>query len=51
MVTRSGANQYRGTANYQYWTNKINELNPSQRLTFTPPGKESMKRDVRTTWR
>ena len=39
MVTRSGANQYRGTANYQYWTNKINELNPSQRLTFTPAGK------------
>ena len=40
MVTRSGANQFRGTANYQYWTNKINELNPSQRLTFTPSGKE-----------
>ncbi len=40
MVTRSGANQYRGTANYQYWTNKINELNPSQRLTFTPAGKD-----------
>ena len=38
MVTRSGANQYRGTGNYQYWTNKINELNPSQRLTFTPSG-------------
>jgi hypothetical protein len=40
MVTRSGANQYRGTANYQYWTNKLNELNPSQKLTFTPKGKE-----------
>jgi hypothetical protein len=39
MVTRSGANQYRGTANYQYWSNKFNELNPSQRLTFTPTGK------------
>ena len=40
MMTRGGANQYRGTANYQYWTNKFNELNPSQRLTFTPSGKE-----------
>ena len=39
MMTRAGANQYRGTANYQYWTNKFNELNPSQRLTFTPSGK------------
>ena len=40
MVTRSGANQYRGTGNYQYWTNKFNELNPSQKLTFTPKGRE-----------
>jgi hypothetical protein len=40
MVTRSGANQYRGTANYQYWSNKFNELNPSQKLTFTPSGRE-----------
>ena len=39
MVTRSGANQYRGTGNYQYWTNKLNALNPSQKLTFTPAGK------------
>jgi Carboxypeptidase regulatory-like domain len=40
MVTRSGANQYRGTGNYQYWTNRFNELNPSQKLTFTPKGRE-----------
>src|SRR6185295_2292164 len=39
MMTRAGANQYRGTANYQYWTNKFNELNPSQRLTFSAKGK------------
>ena len=39
MMTRAGANQFRGTANYQYWSNKFNELNPSQRLTFTPSGK------------
>ena len=40
MMTRAGANQFRGTANYQYWSNQFNELNPSQRLTFTPSGKE-----------
>jgi hypothetical protein len=40
MVTRSGSNRLRGTANYQYWTNQINRLNPSQKLTFTPAGKE-----------
>ncbi|MEP6917921.1 MAG: carboxypeptidase-like regulatory domain-containing protein, partial [Acidobacteriota bacterium] len=39
MMTRSGANQYRGTSNYQYWSNKFNELNPSQKLTFSPAGK------------
>src|SRR4051812_17384254 len=39
MVTRAGANQFRGTGNYQYWTNQLNALNPSQRLTFTPAGK------------
>ncbi len=39
MMTRAGANQFRGTANYQYWSNQFNELNPSQKLTFTPTGK------------
>src|SRR5437667_9457624 len=39
MMTRAGANQYHGTANYQYWTNRFNELNPSQRLTFTAKSK------------
>ena len=39
MTTKAGANQYRGTGSYQYWTNKFNELNPSQKLTFTPEGK------------
>ena len=42
MVTRSGANDFRGTGNYQYWTNKLNELNPSQKLTFTPTGREQL---------
>jgi hypothetical protein len=36
MMTRAGTNAYRGTTNYQYWTNKINELNPSQKLTLKP---------------
>ena len=39
MTTRAGANAFRGTGNYQYWTNKINNLNPSQKATFTPSGK------------
>ena len=39
MTTKAGANQYRGTGNYQYWTNKFNNLNPSQKATFTPSGK------------
>jgi hypothetical protein len=39
MMTRAGANQYHGSVNYQYWTNKFNELNPSQRLTLSAKGK------------
>ena len=39
MTTKAGANQYRGTGSYQYWTNKINNLNPSQKATFTDSGK------------
>ena len=35
MMTRAGTNTLRGTANYQYWTNKINSLNPQQKLTFS----------------
>jgi hypothetical protein len=35
MMTRAGSNALRGTANYQYWTNKINSLNPQQKLAFT----------------
>jgi hypothetical protein len=34
MMTRAGSNSLRGTANYQYWTNKINSLNPQQKLAF-----------------
>ena len=52
MMTRGGANTYRGTGNYQYWTNKFNNLNPSQKATFTPSGKAlyDKGRDHNTAW-
>jgi len=34
MMTRAGTNKNRGTANYQYWTNKFNSLTEQQKLTF-----------------
>ena len=34
MMTRAGSNSLRGTLNQQYWTNKINSLNPQQKLAF-----------------
>jgi hypothetical protein len=40
MLTKAGTNQYRGTGNYQYWTNRLNALNPSQRATFSDTAKE-----------
>ena len=40
MVTRSGANQYRGTGNYQFWTNRLNALNPNQRATFSDAARD-----------
>jgi hypothetical protein len=39
MSTKGGSNALRGTSNYQYWTNKINELNPNQRATFSTKAK------------
>ena len=40
MLTKSGTSQYRGTANYQFWTNRFNALNPSQRATFSDTAKD-----------
>jgi hypothetical protein len=40
MNTKAGTNVLHGTGNYQYWSNKFNELNPSQKLTFTPSGRD-----------
>src|SRR6476620_8445641 len=52
MMTKAGANTYRGTGNYSYWSNKLNAENPSQKLTFTPAGKKAYEggRDHNTAW-
>jgi len=34
MMTRAGTNKQRGTANYQYWSNRFNALTVQQELTF-----------------
>ena len=40
MMTRAGTNTTRGTANYQYWTNRLNSLTVQQKLTFDDRAKE-----------
>jgi hypothetical protein len=52
MMTKAGANQYRGTGNYTYWTNKFSLLNPNQKATFSPSGKAAYDkgRDHNTAW-
>src|SRR4051812_1396971 len=44
MMTRAGANQPRGTANYQYWTNKLNSLTEQQKLTFDERAKSEFEK-------
>ena len=34
LMTRAGSNLTRGTFNYQYWTMRLNSLNPQQKLGF-----------------
>jgi len=34
MMTKAGTSAMRGTANYQYWTNRLNALNVQQKTTF-----------------
>ena len=34
MMTRAGTNTHRGTANWQYWSNKINQANTFQKAVF-----------------
>jgi hypothetical protein len=52
MMTKGGANQYRGTGNYTYWTNRFVELNPNQKATFSPTAKAlyDKGRDHNTAW-
>src|SRR5688572_24034069 len=40
MLTKAGTSQYRGTGNYQFWSNRFNALNPNQRATFSERAKE-----------
>ena len=52
MLTKAGSNQYRGTGNYQYWTNRLNALNPSQQATFSDTAKDlyDTGRSHNTAW-
>jgi len=43
MMTRAGTNKQRGTANYQFWTNKINALTAQQKLTFDDRAKNEFE--------
>ena len=44
MMTRAGTNGYRGTANYQYWTNKLNALTAQQKTTFDDRAKSEFEK-------
>ncbi len=44
MMTRAGANQPRGTVNYQYWTNKLNALTEQQKTTFDDRAKSEFEK-------
>jgi hypothetical protein len=44
MMTRAGTNRHRGTANYQYWSNKLNSLTEQQKLTFDDRAKSEFEK-------
>ncbi|HEU4890455.1 MAG TPA: carboxypeptidase-like regulatory domain-containing protein [Vicinamibacterales bacterium] len=44
MMTRAGTNRHRGTANYQFWTNKFNALTEQQKLTFDDRAKSEFEK-------
>ncbi|MEO7190290.1 MAG: carboxypeptidase-like regulatory domain-containing protein [Vicinamibacterales bacterium] len=44
MMTKAGTNAVHGTAGYQYWTNKFNELNAQQKATFSAKAKEEFEK-------
>jgi hypothetical protein len=43
MMTRGGSNALRGTANYQYWTNRLNALNAQQKATFNDVARQAFE--------
>jgi hypothetical protein len=43
MMTRAGTSLVRGTANYQYWTNRLNALNQQQKQTFNDAARAAFK--------
>ncbi len=44
MMTRAGTNRHRGTANYQYWSNKLNALTAQQKATFDDRAKSEFEK-------
>src|SRR6185436_15772581 len=44
MMTRAGTNKQRRTANYQFWTNKINALTEQQKTTFDDRAKSEFEK-------
>src|SRR5678815_534605 len=44
MMTRAGTNRHRGTANYQYWSNKLNSLTDQQKQTFDDRAKSEFEK-------
>ena len=47
MMTRAGTNAQRGTANYQFWSNKLNSLTAQQQATFDDRAKSEFRRAAR----
>jgi len=43
MMTRAGANTFRGTLNYQFWTNQLNALNAQQKGTFNDVARQAFE--------
>ena len=44
MMTRAGTNAMRGTANYQFWSNRLNALTAQQKATFDERAKTEFEK-------
>jgi hypothetical protein len=44
MMTRAGTNSQRGTANYNFWSNKLNSLTEQQKRTFDDRAKSEFEK-------